>query len=264
MRETILFAGLDDEQLDHIAAAGSVQSLQRGIVVFDEGAEPGEFYLVLSGRVAIAQESDDGRESLLAVLGPGELFGEMGFLDGYNRSAQARALEESQVLMVPYAELRLLYESNPSALWSAVQLLARRLRAMDQALSDTVFLDVMGRTAKRLLEMAGDRDEFEMPLTQEETGLDGGRQPGAGQQGHPRLREAGLGHPRPPPLQDHQPQKPRDPRPLTHRVRGRRRSGQRQEFVDGGFGGDLALFDGVLEFGPAFGQCRDWASNCSS
>lgn len=168
LRETILFAGLDDEQLNHIAAAGSVQSLQRGVVVFDEGAEPGEFYLVLSGRVAIAQESDDGRESLLAVLGPGELFGEMGFLDGYNRSAQARALEESQVLMVPYAELRLLYESNPSALWSAVALLARRLRAMDQALSDTVFLDVMGRTAKRLLDMAGDRDEFEMPLTQEE------------------------------------------------------------------------------------------------
>ena len=168
LRETILFAGLDDEQLDHIAAAGSMQWLQRGVVVFDEGAEPGEFYLVLSGRVAIAQESDDGRESLLAVLGPGELFGEMGFLDGYNRSAQARALEESQVLMVPYAELRLLYESNPSALWSAVALLARRLRAMDQALSDTVFLDVMGRTAKRLLDMAGDADEFEMPLTQEE------------------------------------------------------------------------------------------------
>ena len=168
LRETILFAELDDEQLDHIAAAGAVQSLQRGVVLFEEGAEPGEFYLVLSGRVAIAQESDDGRESLLAVLGPGELFGEMGFLDGSNRSAQARALEESTVLMVPYTELRLLYENNPAALWSAVQLLARRLRTMDRALSDTVFLDVMGRTAKRLLGMAGDRDEFEMPLTQEE------------------------------------------------------------------------------------------------
>lgn len=166
--ETILFAELDDEQLDRIAAAGAVQSRQRGVVLFEEGAEPGEFYLVLSGRVAIAQESDDGRESLLAVLGPGELFGEMGFLDGYNRSAQARALEESTVLMVPYTELRLLYENNPAALWSAVQLLARRLRTMDRALSDTVFLDVMGRTAKRLLGMAGDRDEFEMPLTQEE------------------------------------------------------------------------------------------------
>lgn len=168
LRGTILFTELDDEQLEHIAAAGSVMSLQRGVVLFEEGDEPGEFYLVLSGRVAIAQESGDGRESLLAVLGSGELFGEMGFLDGYNRSAQARALEESQVLMVPYEELRRLYENTPSALWSAVQLLARRLRTTDQALSDTVFLDVMGRTAKRLLDMAGDHDEFEMPLTQEE------------------------------------------------------------------------------------------------
>jgi len=168
LRETILFTELDDEQLDQIAAAGEVQSVQRGVVLFEEGDEPGEFYLVLSGRVAIAQESDDGRESLLAVLGPGELFGEMGFLDGYNRSAQARALEASRVLMVPYGQLRRLYENTPSALWSAVQLLARRLRTTDRALSDTVFLDVMGRTAKRLLEMAGDRDEFEMPLTQEE------------------------------------------------------------------------------------------------
>ena len=168
LRATILFAELDDEQLDHIAAAGSVSSLRRGIVLFEEGDESHEFYLVLTGRIAIAQESEDGRESLLALMGPGDLFGEMGFLDGDTRSAQARTLEESEVLVMPYAELRLLYESHPAALWSAVRLLARRLRATDQALSDSVFLDVMGRTAKRLLEMAGDEDEFEMPLTQEE------------------------------------------------------------------------------------------------
>ena len=168
LRSTILFADLGDEQIDHIASAGTVLSLQRNVVLFDEDAEPHEFYMVMAGRIAIAQESDDGRESLLALMGPGDLFGELGFLDGQTRSAQARALEESEVLVVPYAELRLLYENHPTALWSAVQLLARRLRATDKALSDTVFLDVMGRTAKRLLEMAGDRDEFDMPLTQEE------------------------------------------------------------------------------------------------
>ena len=168
LRATILFAELDDTQLDHIAATGSVRSLRRGVVLFEEGDEPHEFYLVLEGRIAIAQESEIGRESLLALMGPGDLFGELGCLDGDNRSAQARALEESEVLVVPYAELRLLYDSQPTALWSAVRLLARRLRATDRALSDTVFLDVMGRTAKRLLDMAGDDDEFEMPLTQEE------------------------------------------------------------------------------------------------
>ena len=175
--DTILFAGLDDEQLDHIAAAGEVYSLQRNVVLFEEGAEPHEFYLVLAGRIAIAQESEDGRESLLALMGPGELFGELGFLDGQDRSAQARALEESEVLVVPYAELRLLYENHPTALWSAVQLLARRLRATDRALSDTVFLDVWCRTAKLGLDgwfnkapsAESSRDSLlRVPLTQEE------------------------------------------------------------------------------------------------
>ncbi len=168
LKGTTLFSELDDDSLDRIVAAGTVRSMRRGVVLFDEGATPDHCYLVLSGRVAIAHESDDGRESLLAVLAAGELFGEMGFLDGYDRSAQARTLEESTALVIPYSELRRLYENNPAALWSAVRLLARRLRNMDEALSDVMFLDVMGRTAKRLLEMAGDRDEFEMPLTQEE------------------------------------------------------------------------------------------------
>lgn len=165
---TILFAGLDDEHLDHIAASGSVRSLPRGVVLFCEGDDSHEFYLVLAGRIAIAQESDDGRESLIALMSRGDLFGELGCLDGGPRSAQARSLVESEVLVMPYGELRWLYERHPAALWSAVQLLARRLRDTDRALSDTVFLDVMGRTAKRMLEMAGDSDEFDMPLTQEE------------------------------------------------------------------------------------------------
>ena len=61
-----------------------------------------------------------------------------------------------------------LYEQRPAELWSVVRLLAARLRSMDEALADSVFLDVTGRTAKRLLEMAGDDDEFTLPVTQEE------------------------------------------------------------------------------------------------
>ena len=168
LRRTTLFAELSDEHLDHIAATGVLLALQRGMVLFEEGATPEEFYVVLSGRIAIARKSSDGRESFLALMGPGEIFGELGFLDGQDRSARARALEESTVLMVPYAELRALYESNPSLLWGAVQLLAHRLRDMDRVVADGAFLDVTGRTAKRLLEMAGNDDEFDLPVTQEE------------------------------------------------------------------------------------------------
>ena len=68
----------------------------------------------------------------------------------------------------PVLPSTVLYESRPTLLWGVVRLLAARLRNTDAALADSVFLDVTGRTAKRLLELAGDHDEFALPITQEE------------------------------------------------------------------------------------------------
>jgi CRP-like cAMP-binding protein len=96
------------------------------------------------------------------------VFGEMGLFDRLGRSAQARALEPSEVLSIPYEPVRRTYEGRPELLWGVAGLLASRLRSMDEALADAVFLDVTGRTAKRLLELAGEADEFVLPVTQEE------------------------------------------------------------------------------------------------
>jgi CRP-like cAMP-binding protein len=92
----------------------------------------------------------------------------MGLLDGLPRSAEARALESSQVLAIPSEPVRTMFEADPALLWGVVRLLSGRIRAMDEALADSVFLDVTGRTAKRLLELAGGADEFLLPVTQEE------------------------------------------------------------------------------------------------
>jgi CRP/FNR family transcriptional regulator, cyclic AMP receptor protein len=104
----------------------------------------------------------------MALMEPGDLFGELGMLDGGVRSANARALEPSVVLSIPYAPVLEAFRSRPEMLWGVTRLLAQRLRAMDEALSDSVFLDVTGRTAKRLLELAEGSDEFILPVTQEE------------------------------------------------------------------------------------------------
>jgi CRP-like cAMP-binding protein len=98
----------------------------------------------------------------------GDLFGDMPLFDGGPRSASARALESSEVLRIPYALVRSELDARPQVLWDVVNLLATRLRLTDSALADAVFLDVTGRTAKRLLELAGDADEFVLPITQEE------------------------------------------------------------------------------------------------
>jgi CRP/FNR family cyclic AMP-dependent transcriptional regulator len=168
IRGTELFAELDDDALDLVAAASASRQLRRGDVLFEEGAEPDHLYVVEDGRIAIASKSVDGRESVFALMERGELFGEMGLLDGLGRSAEARALEPSQVIEIPYGPVRSSFESRPELLWGVVALLAGRLRSMDAALADSVFLDVTGRTAKRLLEMAGEEDEFLLPVTQEE------------------------------------------------------------------------------------------------
>lgn len=168
LRSVELFADLDDDSVATLLARCERRDLVRNDVLFDEGDDPDHLYVVLDGRIAIANQSIDGRESVVALMEHGDLFGEMPLFDRLARSAQARALEPSIVLAIPYAPVRDLYEQQPAMLWRAVELLATRLRAMDSALADSVFLDVTGRTAKRLLELAGGADEFTLPVTQEE------------------------------------------------------------------------------------------------
>ena len=147
MSETILFAGLDDDALAKVVEAGRDLEMLRGDVLFREGDDPDELFVVVSGRIAIANKSIDGRESMVALMEEGDLFGEMGLFDGRGRSAEARALETSVVTAVPYGPVRSLYEDDPALLWRVVAMLAGRLRTMDTALADSVFLDVTGRTA---------------------------------------------------------------------------------------------------------------------
>lgn len=168
LRNTELFSELGDEALRSIAEASTVRSLRRGDVIFEEGSEPEHLYVVESGRIAIASKSIDGRESVFALMERGALFGEMGLLDGLGRSAEARALEPSEIIEIPYGPVKAAFDQDPQLLWGVVALLAGRLRSMDAALADSVFLDVTGRTAKRILDLAGDRDEFTLPVTQEE------------------------------------------------------------------------------------------------
>ena len=141
---------------------------ERNGVVFEEGDEADELYVVCNGRIAVGRRSFDGRESLVALMETGDLFGEMPLFDDGNRSASARALERSTTLRIPYSIVRSALDEQPSLLWTVVNLLAQRLRNTDSALADAVLLDVTGRTAKRLLQLAGDQDEFQLPITQEE------------------------------------------------------------------------------------------------
>ena len=159
---------LSPDAFEEVAADAVPRSLQRGDVLFREGEDATEAYVVERGRIAMLNRSVDGRESVIALMERGDIFGEFPLFDGRGRSAEARALEPSRVYAVAYATLRTVLQRQPELLWGVVELLVRRLRSMDAVLADSVFLDVTGRTAKRLLDLAGDADEFQLPITQEE------------------------------------------------------------------------------------------------
>lgn len=164
-----LLAGADQATLQRVAAASSEKRLVRGDMLFREGDVADTLYMMLDGRVAIAIANPlDHRETVVALMEQGDLFGELPMLDEGSRSAMARALEPSTVLCVPYAAVLAELRSSPELLWGVTRLLAERLRVMDETLADSVFLDVTGRTAKRLLELSDGADEFVLPVTQEE------------------------------------------------------------------------------------------------
>ncbi|MFP3902122.1 MAG: Crp/Fnr family transcriptional regulator [Acidimicrobiia bacterium] len=163
-----LFADFTPDELDDITKASTVEDLRRGDVLFRENDEADRLYVVAKGRIAISKRSVDNRESVVALMEQGDLLGEMSLFQPLGRSAEARALEPSQVVTIRYEPVRRIYEERPELLWGVVDLLADRVRTMDVALADSVFLDVTGRTAKRLVEMAAGSDEFTLPVTQEE------------------------------------------------------------------------------------------------
>jgi CRP/FNR family transcriptional regulator, cyclic AMP receptor protein len=165
---TDLFAALPEDVLVELRDQAEVRRYARNQVLFRQHEEADELFVLEQGRVAIAQRSGDGRESVVAVLEGGALFGEMGLFDDEPRSTDARALVDSDVVALGYAPVRTVLAERPELLWVIVRLLADRLRATNEALADAVFLDVPARTAKHLLELSSGRDRFALPVTQEE------------------------------------------------------------------------------------------------
>ena len=149
-----LFAALDDDAAAALNAAMSTRSLVRGHVVFHEGDPGDRLFVVLDGKVKISRSAADGRENLLAVLGPGEMFGELSLFDPGPRTATATAVTDSRLASLDHIDLRPLLLERPGVAVHLLQALAQRLRRTNEAMADLVFTDVPGRVAKALLDLS--------------------------------------------------------------------------------------------------------------
>jgi CRP-like cAMP-binding protein len=148
-----LFAALDVEGAAALRASLVERSVVKGEVLFSEGDPGDRMYVIVDGKIKLGQTSGDGRESLLAVLGPGEMFGELSLFDPGVRTSTATGLTDAIVLGLGNDQLRPWLAGRPEVAAALLQALARRLRRTNEAMADLVFSDVPGRVAKALMDL---------------------------------------------------------------------------------------------------------------
>ncbi|MDI2127900.1 Crp/Fnr family transcriptional regulator [Yinghuangia seranimata] len=149
-----LFAALEDEDAAELRASMAEVSLERGDSLFHEGDPGDRLYVVIEGKIKLHRSSNDGRENMLAVLGPSEMFGELSLFDPGPRTATATALTDVRLLGLGHQDLQPWLNGRPKVALSLLRAIARRLRRTNESLGDLVFSDVPGRVAKALLDLS--------------------------------------------------------------------------------------------------------------
>jgi CRP-like cAMP-binding protein len=133
LRINTFFGGLPDTALDHLIGRGHTKRFAKGYTICRRG-EPGDSLMVLlSGRVKVVNTTTDAKEVVLNVLGPGDLNGEIGALDGKGRTADAIALEACEIFTVNARDLLQTLAAHPAALLEIIQVLCEKLRSADPA-----------------------------------------------------------------------------------------------------------------------------------
>ena len=149
--------GLRQEELQALAAEGVVRAYPAKSIVVYEGDETDAVYIIVEGRVKVFVADEDGRELTLNVQGPGEYFGEIA-LDGEPRSASVMTTEPSRLAVIPRERFRHFIESHPGFAGHLIENLIGRVRALTRNVKSLALMDVYGRVARLLLDLAVEAD----------------------------------------------------------------------------------------------------------
>ncbi|HSK26127.1 MAG TPA: Crp/Fnr family transcriptional regulator [Jiangellales bacterium] len=154
LRSAPLFRELDDEAAAALRASMMEVRLGRGEVLFHEGDTGDRVFVVIEGKVKLGRTSSDGRENLLAILGPGQMFGELSLFDPGPRSATVTAVTDTVLLSLANEDMLTWLTGRPEVARGLLLQLGQRLRRSNDTLADLVFSDVPGRVAKALLDLS--------------------------------------------------------------------------------------------------------------
>jgi len=153
IRKAPLFTALDDAASASLLANMVSVKISKGSVLFAEGDGGDQLYVIAEGKLKLGTSSGDGRENLLSILGPGEMFGELSLFDPGPRTSTATAVTDVKLLSLGQEKLLPWLAENPKVALQLLARLAQRLRRTNEAVGDLVFSDVPGRVAKALIDL---------------------------------------------------------------------------------------------------------------
>jgi CRP/FNR family transcriptional regulator, cyclic AMP receptor protein len=170
-----LFQGLALGERDELVTRAHIRRFAAGDAIFHMGSPGSSMMAVLSGEVRISISSAEGKELLLAILQPGEVFGEIALLDGKERSADAKAMSACSLAVLERRDVLIFLERNPKAWLRIVEVLCQRFRENTQHASEVALMQMPARLAKALLRMEAERQPAEprahrVQLSQRELG----------------------------------------------------------------------------------------------
>ncbi|MDO6459285.1 Crp/Fnr family transcriptional regulator [Granulosicoccaceae sp. 1_MG-2023] len=148
--EIPLFSCLSEEERDKVAGLAKLRSVRKNTVIVTQGEETNSFYIVLSGRLRVFRDDEDGNEVILNDLQRASWFGELAILAQTTRSASVVTLENSQLAIIAQQDLNRLLVENPLLTLGIARFLANRVIELTEDISDLAMLDVYGRVARTL------------------------------------------------------------------------------------------------------------------
>ena len=158
LRRVPLFSSLNEMQLDQLAAGSVRKNYPRGRTIVAEGEPSQSLYILLSGRAKVQRSDSEGKEVILAVIGPREFFGEMSLIDDAPRSASVITIESSDFMAINKDSFKAVLVQSPDISMQIMRGLVRRLREADKKIETLALLDVYGRVARVLLDFSENVD----------------------------------------------------------------------------------------------------------
>jgi CRP-like cAMP-binding protein len=154
LRKHPYFVDLDSDAFEQLCRYAKHTTFKRGTTIFSKGDPGTSVIAVISGTVKISISSPDGRNAILNLIGPGELFGEMAVLSGHPRSADATANTNCELFLIDRREFFPFICSQPSLAMKYIELLCSRLRSTSDQLEEVILRDLPGRLASALLRLS--------------------------------------------------------------------------------------------------------------